>query len=431
MANNKKVYVLTNFSTYLKSFSPILVVGEQLLMMKRAGYEPVLITSEGWNPPEDSIFNQVETKLILAPQTDGDNADEAFDLDVARLSAELSDIIDDGSVVITHDLLFMPDLVKYNVACREIAQRRPSIFWLHWLHSATNPQILIQERTMFSDTYKEMLNTKFPNSLICYPNSYDIPRVARNFGYEENEVVEVPHSTYPVEGMQPVVKRLYDQLKLWKPGVLMVYPLRLDRGKQAEVNVKIMKGCKDNDMESHLIFCDFQSTGDDKVVYREDLKQLARELDVEDRVTFLSEFEESSSLESSHQVVLDLFTLSNVFCLPSKSETYSLVAQEAMLKGNLCILNQDFPPMRQIYGQRGLYKQFSGNIGIDGLNGEINTVHTPEDVWYKNLASAIHYYIEQEKGLSGKTFVRVHRNPDYIMQKYLEPLLNLESDATL
>lgn len=396
-------------------------------MMKRAGYEPVLITGESWNPPEDSIFNQVETHRIFSPQTDGENADEAFDLDVARLDAGLSDILEDDSVVITHDLLFMPDLVKHNVACRNIAERRPSIFWLHWMHSATNPNLLIEERSMFSDTYKKLLQTKFPNSLICYPNSYDIPRVARNFGYEENEVVEVPHSTDPVQGMQPIVQRLYDAKELGSPKVLMVYPLRLDRGKQAEVNVKIMKGCKDNDMSSHLIFCDFQSTGDDKVVYREDLKRLAAELGVVDRVTFLSEFDESSAMESSHQVVLDLFTLSNVFCLPSKSETYSLVAQEAMLKGNLCILNHDFAPMRQIYGKNGLYKQFSGNIGMDGLNGEITTTYNDEDAFYKSLASNIAYYIDQEKGLSGKTFVRTHRNPDYVMRKYLTPLLNLEA----
>lgn len=399
-------------------------------MMKRAGYEPVLITSDGWNPPEDSIFNQVRTERVFQPFTEGKDADEAFQLEVDRLKDSLNEIIEDNAVVITHDLLFMPDLVKFNVACREIAEQRPSIFWLHWMHSATNPNLLIQERAMYADTYKELLTTKFPNSLICYPNSYDIPRVARNFGYEENEVVEVPHSTDPSQGMQPIVQRLYDAKELWKPGVLMVYPLRLDRGKQAEVNVKIMKGCKDNDMESHLVFCDFQSTGDDKVVYREDLKTLARELGVEDRVTFLSEFDEASALESSHQVVLDLFTLSNVFCLPSKSETYSLVAQEAMLKGNLCILNQDFPPMRQIYGKNGLYKQFSGNIGIDGLNGEINTVHSNETEWYKALASAILYYIENEKALSGKTWVRVHRNPDHIFQKFLEPLLNIgEKDA--
>lgn len=397
-------------------------------MLKRGGYEPVLITSEGWNPPEDSIFNQVRTERIFRPFTDGDKVDEAFELEVDRLKQELNRIIEDDAVVITHDLLFMPDLVKYNVACREIAEQRPSIQWLHWFHSATNPQILIQERSMYSDTYKELLQTKFPNSLICYPNSYDIPRVARNFGYEENEVVEVPHSTYPVEGMQPIVQRLYDSKKLWEAGILMVYPLRLDRGKQAEVNVKIMKGCKDNDMKSHLVFCDFQSTGDDKVTYREDLKRLAEELGVEDRITFLSEFDEASSMESSHQVVLDLFTLSNVFCLPSKSETYSLVAQEAMLKGNLCILNQDFPPLRQIYGKNGLYKQFSGNIGIDGLNGEINTTHSNETEWYRSLASAILYYVENEKALSGKTWVRVHRNPDYVFKKFLEPLLNIENE---
>lgn len=430
--DNHKVYILTNFSTYLKSYSPIIVVGQQIQMLKRAGLEPVLLTSEGWNPPEGAIFSGVRTERLPHVVIDGSTVDEAFEADVDKLFDRMDEVIDDDGIVLTHDLIFLPDYVKHNVAARRVAEKRPSIRWIHWIHSATSPGALIKERAMFAGKYAEHLAEKFPNSVIAYPNAYDIPRVAQNYSFEENEIVEVPHSTDPTEGMNHLVQRLYDELELSKPEVLVVYPLRLDRGKYAEADVYLMAGCKENDMTSHLIFCDFQSTGDDKVTYREDLKRLAERLGVSDRVTFLSEFDESASMEVAHTVVLDLFTISNVFILPSKSETYSLIAQEAMLKGNLCLLNHDFAPFRQIYGKNALYKQFDGsNIAFNGYDGEIHTDIGDPVQWYKSMASNIKYYLENEKVIRAKTWVRTQRNPDYVFQNYVKPLLNKDEDAEI
>ena len=392
-------------------------------MLKRAGYQPTVLVSEGFDPPEGSIFLEVEMKRLSQVVIDGTTVDEQFERDVEKLYREMKEIIPSGSVVLTHDLIFLPDYTKFNVAARKLAKEDSTIQWLHWVHSATSPGSLIQERAMFGEKYKELLLSKFPNSSVVFPNSYDIPRVARNFSYEENEVFEVPHSTTPTEGMQPLVQRLYDDKKLGEADVLMVYPLRLDRGKNAEVNVRIIAACKSEGMSSRLIFCDFQSTGDDKVVYREELKKLAEQLGVADDVVFLSEFDEASQMESSHQVVLDLFTLSNIFCLPSKSETYSLIAQEAMLKGNLCILNHDFTPMRQIYGQSAIYRQFGSNIGFDGYDGEITTTYNDVDGYFRQTAINLKYWLANDKVLRGKTWVRTRRNPDYVFKNFLEPLL--------
>lgn len=427
--NAQKVYILTNFQQFLKSYSPIIVVQGQLEMLLNAGYEPVLITNRGWDPPEASVFARVQNRQLTPVVIDGNEVDELFEKDVDILENELLEIIDDDSVVLTHDLIFLPDYVKLNVACRKLAERNNTIRWLHWVHSATNPQDLIRERAMFAGQYAEHLAEKFPNSLVCFPNAYDIPRVARNFGYEENEVVEVPHPCNPVEGMQYIVQRLYRDKRLWEPDVVMVYPLRLDRGKQPEMNVRLMAGLRDQGASSHLIICDFQSTGGDKVTYREDLKRLADELGVADRVTFMSEYDESALMDIPHQAVLDLFTLSNVFLLPSKSETYSLVAQEALSRGNLCILNHDFGPFRQIYGKNALYKGFSANIAFDGYNGNIETTYDDAEAFFRDLASAVLYYLEHEKTIAGKTWVRTRRSTDYVFQRFIEPLFHKHSEV--
>lgn len=430
MGVGNKVYILTNFQGFLKSYSPILVVQTQLEMLTNAGYKPTLIANRGWNPPEASVFASVETKYVTPVVIDGTDVDEKFEKDVELLFTELEDILEDNAIVLTHDLIFLPDYVKLNVASRQLAQKNPTIKWLHMVHSATNPNDLIKERAMFAGKYAEHLAEKFPNSLIMFPNAYDIPRVARNFGYEENEVVEVPHSTDLSRILSPRFKRLWYDKKLYENKMLMCYPLRLDRGKQPEMNIRLMKGLKDLGVTSHVVFCDFQSTGGDKVTYRNELKKLAEQLEVADRVTFMSEYDESAQMEVAQEEVMLFQALCNTFLFPSKSETYSLVTQEAMGLFNFCILNHDFAPLRQIYGKNALYKPFSSNIAIDGYNGEINTTYSDIDAWFRDLASAINYYTDNEKTQSGAVFVRTQRNPDYVFKNFIEPLLaEREEDA--
>jgi glycosyltransferase involved in cell wall biosynthesis len=421
------VFILTNFSQYLKSYSPIIVVSEQIKQLQRAGYEPIMITTEGWDPPEDSIFFDVKTEHLY-PSGGHDNVDEIFEQDVVDIYTRLKEIIEPGSTVLTHDLIFLPDYTKHNIAARRLAEQEPSIKWLHWVHSATAPNTLIQERAIYGPQYKELLLSKFPNSIICYPNAQDIPRVAKNFSFEEDEIVEVPHSTDPTEGMGRLVRRLYDE-RVKGAEVFVVAPMRLDRGKNPKEIVRLMKGCADVGLSSHLVFCDFQSTGDDKVVLRNEANKLAEDLGVGDRVTFLSEFDDQAMLEVEHQVVLDLFTLSNVFVCPSRSETYSLTAQEAMLKGNFCILNYDFPAFRQIYGKNAIYRQFDGaEVALSGEDGRTETTHSHIDSHFRSMASNLKYWLENDKVLRAKTWVRTKRSPDYVFANYVEPLLGIKAD---
>jgi len=422
----KKVFILTNFSTYLRSYSPIIVVGEQLKMFKRNGWDPTIIVADGWDPPEDTVFHGINT-VFLSPVAyqDPPVINDIFHEDVGLIYEQLKDAILDGSVVITHDLIFLPDYTKHNIAARKLAEERPGIRWVHWVHSATGPNTLIQEREMYGDEYKRMISEKFPNSIIAYPNGNDIPRVARNFNFEEYQVVEVPHSTDPTEGLHQMVKNLYDAKNLGEAEVLIIAPMRLDRGKNPQMIVRVVAACKAIGVSAHVIFCDFQSTGGDKVTLREECKGLAKSLDAEECVTWLSEFDDLATMEVGHDVILDLFSLSNVFILPSRSETYSLVTQEAMLKGNLCILNKDFPAFKQIYGDKALYRQFDGaEVAFDGFDGKIQTDHSDIKDYFENeIAKPLRGWLRHDRVLAAKTWVRTKRNPDYVFREYVEPLI--------
>lgn len=426
-----EVYILTNFSQYIRSFSPIIVVKEQIKQLTRAGYTPILIACEGWEPPEDSIFATTQTQYMYPAANHDPNArvEDTEEL-VELVTQQLDGILPDDALIWTHDLIFLPDYTIYNLAARRLAVERPSLRWVHTVHSATSPEAVSRERNMYGEAYAQALMSEFPNSLIAYPNAYDKRRVAVNFHFEEDKIVEVPHSTDPTEGLHPLVQRFYDDKQIGSVEVFIVYPLRLDRGKYAEADIYLVAGFRRNGIKAHVLYCDFQSTGDDKVVYREELKQLAVELDVDDRVTFLSEFDDMATMDVTHDIIMDFFTLSNVFLMPSKSETYSLVTQEAMLRGNLVVMNQDFAPFRQIFGDAALYRQFDGaNIAISGLNGEITTTLNSKEAYYQALASELKYYLENDRVLKAKTWARTQRNPDTVFKNFVEPLLHRKYHA--
>ena len=230
--------------------------------------------------------------------------------------------LQDIDVVFTHDLIYQPESLKLNFASRQAIEEdehMKKIRWLHWVHSATSPQTLGKELQQ-QDTYFDVVSQKFPNSFVIFPNAYSIPRVARNFGYEEDQVKVVHHSTNLSNfcAWDPLVTKLVMDKNMYSADAIAVYPIRLDRGKQVEIVIKIMAQLKKLNQVVRVIIVDFHSTGGDKVTYREELKKMAIDWGLNDfDLTFTSEFHESWKVGTPRKVVHDLFELSNVFIMPS------------------------------------------------------------------------------------------------------------------
>ena len=149
----------------------------------------------------------------------------------------------------------------------------------------------------------------------------------------------------------------------------------------------------------------------------------------ETELVFLSDLmgDSGGQYELPHRVIQELFEFTNVFILPSRSETYSLVAQEAAAKRNFLVLNQDFPPFRSIYGEAPLYRQFSSNIDSQsGMDGETNTNYNDEVSYYKDIANYICYVQEHTRVLALFNKIRKERNLKYVFQHNIEPLFSAE-----
>lgn len=400
-------------------------------MLVSGGYKPTVIVVEGFVPKE--MYAHPDVKLAYIPHFPVDNngqlPDNYKEL-VQKTKDALMGILASIDVCITHDIIYQPAHLIHNLASREVAVELVHLRWLHWIHSATSPEILCS-----AEDARPLLKRPFPNALICYPNYADIPRVAVNYGWEEDFVKWVPH---PVDipdylGMHPLSKKLVQDKKILQADVIAVYPARLDRGKQPEHIIKIMGAIKKSGRSVRLVIMDFHSTGGDKLVYRDDMKRIAQEWQVADEVTWLSEYDESLKYEAPRQMVRDLMLISNVYIHPSVSETYSLATQEAAICKNILVLNKDFPPMAQLWGQWPIYRQFSSAINsTTGFNGDTMWNHSdgtrkpyPENQaeYYAELAMNINYYLENNAVLMEHRMVRQKRSIEYVFKTYVEPLL--------
>ena len=430
----KQVCILTNFSSNDSAYSLNRVVQDQIKMLVKHDYKPIVIVAESpvWsNPPENYGLEGVTIKQIPnVPVSNEVKSDETFDQDIASLKIAIGEALKGVDVVLTHDIVYQPAALKHNIAVRKIAKENPQMRWLHWIHSATSPYTLINLRQFFKDEYASVLQDKFPNSFYIFFNDYSIPRVAQNFNVMLEDVKTVHHPTDICRFFRfdKEVEEVVDKFNILDADAICVYPARLDRGKQVQYAIEIMAALKKLGRSVCMIVVDFHSTGGDKVTYRDEMKKWAIDwgLGPQD-LLWTSELREDWSYQVPQDVVSQFMTLQNVMLMPSRSESYSLITQEAALSFSIGVLNFDFPPFRDIFGKGPYYEKFSSNLdALTGLDGETTTGYTNEFDFMTDIARKINYELTYNRILMWNIALRKTRNLSYIFRKELEPLINYE-----
>lgn len=436
---SKKIAIFTTFSDASEAYSLNRVVQDQIKMFVDHDYKISVIVADGFMPTGMYSHKNVKLEYLpIVPVYNEVKKDDSFDSDVKDLESSLEKILDGIDVVITHDIVYQNACLKHNFAARRVANNHPNIKWLHWIHSATSPETLANLRPIFGDQYLDVIKTEFPNSLYVFFNHYSIPRVANNFGVLEDKVrvVHHPSDLKEVYGLTNDVAKFVNDKKLYEADAICVYPIRLDRGKQVEMVIKTMACLKEFDLKIRIVIVDFHSTGGDKVTYRDELKALAIDWGLnEEEISWTSEYLGDWSVEIPHTDVMALMRISNVFIMPSVSESYSLITQEAAMNKVIAVLNFDFPPFRDIFGPNAIYRKFSSNIDlVSGMDGNTKTDYGPNNAapeerknhernYHKETAGMIASKLYSYKDLALSTFLRKHRNLDYIFKHELEPLI--------
>lgn len=444
---NKQVVIFTSFGDLQKAYSLNIIVQYQIKMLLLHGYTPVVIVHESFKP--EGVYAHPSVIIEKIPNMPAHNEvkkDETFDADVDAMTARLEEVLKDQTVVLTHDIIYQNACLKHNFAARRVAQKYPNIKWLHWIHSATSPLLLNMVRPIFSDGYVKLLEVPFPNSKYVYPNSYAVPAVAKNFNISQENVKVVPHPTDICDffNMPKEVEEIIYENDILSADAITTYPIRLDRGKQVEFVIKTMAALKEFGLSIRIIIIDFHSTGGDKVQYRDELKQLGIDLGLNNQeLIFLSEKRPEWMYEVDPHIVANFQNISNVFIMPSVSETYSLITQEAGLTKQVVVLNYDFPPFRSIYGENAIYRKYSSRYDVmtspeEAMlpNSQTQTQYGSADLPAEARKSAEKDYHKDTAGMivarlnhpemKLSSFLRINRNLQTVFTKYIEPLFYLD-----
>lgn len=391
----KKIAILTTFYEADSGYSLIAVVETQIRMLIDNGYNPIVIVQENfktdkllWQP------EQIDIRPILP--------------NLGASSGEIKDALygalKDVDVCITHDIELLGTYSEHKKAIRSMDL---NVLWLHWIHSRPTPGA-----------------NSPPKGHIVYPNSCDVNVVIESYKLQgsENRV----HSCRAAHAIDPVGIWNYDNLtkeivretNLLDSDISMVYPIRLDRGKQPEKIIRLLAGVKRAGYESKLVIVDWQSSGEKFQKYIDELNQLAESLFVDNDVFFTSRIDDRCNQGVPRHVVTELMDLSNVYVHPSKVETYSLVVHEAILRGNLVCLNHDFPPMRELYGDSAIYFDFGSD--------QVVRQYTPnEQAFWDDEAKRLVSEFYSNRVLVAQSIARRKWNPNSVWKDF-ERLLYLE-----
>ena len=447
-----KIAILTTFYEFDPAYSLCACAEDQIRMFVNHDYKIKVLVDVAFKNPGGYWAHPNITYGFTPPVQRSNEGilNENWKEEAEAFYQSIKKELEGYKIVLAHDVTLQPAHLVHNIACRRLAAERPDLRWLHWCHSATAPSVRCS-----NEDARKIIQQKFPNSFICYPNDWDRKRVALNYGYELDEVKCVHHPSdflglmfgdeirfedipnlseeakqwldkkinYPIRLSKDLVK----EFDILNADVISVYPCRLDRGKQVEWNIRTMAKIKETGRTVKLVIFDFHSTGGDKVLYREDLKRKGKEWGLtEQELIFVSEWRPDTNLHVPREVVQNLKKIADFHMHPSTSETYSLVIQESMIWRNFCVLNHHTPYMRDLWGSKNVIHEPMGGA-VDSLTGEdgstLITIHD-EKRHFENLAKKILYMIEQANPVINQwRFIRQHRSLEWIFTHQLEPIL--------
>lgn len=418
----KRIGIYTNFYEAESGYSLIAVTENHIRMLLDHGYNPTVLVQEGTLNEDGSIqpFKELERPSVWNSQSvdlrpvvpamhlhSGVHPD--FEDRVERILQALRENLAECNVCITQDIILQTTNKEHNVAMRRYAHERPDLLWLHWIHSQPDGDTNQHE-------YPQDCRYSPPPGYIVYPNSVRMPVVQRTYRLQDQEwrVKVHRHSIDPMQQWPygKLTKSLADAADFASGDVCALYPVRLDRGKRPEAIIRLFGGIQQLGYESRLLIADWQSAAPHFQKYIDDLEVLAAGLGV--KLSFTSRIDNRCKQGIPPQAVIELTDLCNVCVVPSQVETYSLIVHQAMLRGNLCVINADLDVFRELYGEHAIYMDF----------GEWRD-YADDQMFWNGEARRLMVELRQNRALWAKTQARKRWSPQALWREF-EPLFYLE-----
>ena len=402
METKKRVGIFTTFYNYDHAYSLVSVVHDQLCAHVMHGYKPVLFVLESFKDdaevPQGVEIRKVVPQITLEPYR-GLSYPDTIEDDVMRAETALRTHAADIDIMLTHDIMFIDTYLPYNMALRR-ADLQCKHF--HFIHSAPSP------RPNIEDNHHANRYTLPPNSKLVYLNHDKQVHLAEMYGtYPKNvKVLPNPRDPRTFFDIDEITATVIEKTNLLDSDVISIYPVSTPRmvdGKQVDVVIRIHEKLRELGLKTTLVIPNAHANAE-----RE--KQL-----VEERHSHHNFFTSTLGFEHGvpQETVSNLFRLSNTFIFPSISENCSLILLEAMLSGNLLVLNRDCSGLQEFGGHGALYFKFGNlDMGIRNKEGALMS-----DVYYLELAKIIKSELENSRPLQAKRKVMQEHNLNYYFSK--------------
>lgn len=425
-----KVAVFTVFNGLSKSYSLVNVVEEHLKMLLDNGIDTRLIVNEQFDDSTKygiylderidwfKLDNTFDGKVI--EWCDYSSPDmtlhESFSGEAEVVCNSLKKALDGIDVCFMHDILFQGWHYLHNVAVRMAQKDFLNIKFIAFTHSfPVNRPSEIKEQMKYR--YIPM-----PNTIYAYPTYSGLPALAKQYGVPEGLCRVIYNNISLIDNMSSCIKELHSRVNILDSEILIVFPLRLSPGKQPE-KIAALAGMIHTvtELSVKVIFCDFPCMDINPDDYKTAIRVVGESYGLDrDKVVFTSDQGYKDGFP--HEGVMDLFTLSNLFICPSKSESFGLTVIEAASRGNFLVLNRNVPALEEIGKSLNAYfmEWDARNLGYD-----IKAEHNPSEAkYYAVHAKRIVDLMRDDRAIFAKMKVRTRYSEDFIWKNQIEPLIN-------
>lgn len=412
---NKIIGILTSFYKIDTAYSICAVVLDQLSSLVKNGYKPILFVLPSFKDealiPQGVEIRKIVPQVILEPYK-GLGFPSHWKEDVEKIKLMFEQNMQDIDILICHDIFFIDTYLPYNIALRD-ALPKLKCQVLAWTHSAPS-----QRPELKDNPHANRYSLNSDRIKLIYLNHDKANDLAEMYGAWLKDIRVAHNSRDPRTfwDLDPFVINLIDNYSILDKDIISVYPLstpRMISGKGLDKVIKIHSKLKESGYRTCLIVCNAHANAKQDKSMIADTRIFAADRGITQNDLIFTSLQEIPKYEMgvSPKIVSDLFRIANIFIFPTISENSSLVLLEAMLSGNLLVLNKKVGTLLEHAGTNALYFDFDYKE-----NQEEN------EKYYLDLAKIISSQFEISKPLQAKRKALKQFNYDYIFKHFIEPL---------
>jgi glycosyltransferase involved in cell wall biosynthesis len=312
------------------------IIHEHIRVLTQRGYQVDVVAGREANRdvsahvlPELNVAGE-EARTVDAELSDGVVSPRFWALR-DRIAEDLRPLAADADVVIVHNAFTLHFNLPLTAVLWDIARTRNTGSTIAWCHdlSWVNPLYVPRMHAGFPWTLLHLPAPQVRYVVISEERRRELERL---WGANETPVSVVPNGIDPARFLRlsAEVEHLAERYRLFDRDAVLLLPVRITRRKNVEAGIKAVRALVDRGRDALFLVSGPQAPHHPGLsdTYLEELQALALDLDVRDRVVFLTQ---DLGRTLATEEINQLYSVCDVLLFPSAQEGFGLPILEAGL----------------------------------------------------------------------------------------------------